>query len=101
GCIGCGLCSWVCPTKAILVVQEAERKAPSLDLGRCCMCGLCVEICPSPLALTFTSAYELCEYDKERLIYQPWRLSQPPAEPPREYVRVKDIDEKRLISHGR
>jgi formate hydrogenlyase subunit 6/NADH:ubiquinone oxidoreductase subunit I len=99
-CIGCGICAWICPTKAISMTKAGERKLPSLDLGRCCMCGLCVEKCPRKRALRFTRVYELCEYSKENLIYPPERLALPPTEPPREHVTVKDMDAKRLVSHG-
>jgi glutamate synthase (NADPH/NADH) small chain len=97
-CIGCGICAWICPTRAITIVEKGERKLPRFDLGRCCMCGLCVEKCPR--TLTFTHAYELCSYDKQSLIYPPEHFGLPPVEPSREYVTVKDLDKKRLVSHG-
>ena len=96
-CIGCGICAWICPTRAISLVNVGERRLPSFDLGRCCMCGLCVEKCPR--TLTFTRAYELSSYDRHDFVYPPERLSLPPVELPREYVTVKEIDRKKLISH--
>ena len=97
-CIGCGICAWICPTKAISMIKVGERKLPSFDLGRCCVCGLCVEKCPR--TLRFTRAYELCEYSKENLIYPPERLCLPPTELPRHYVTVRNMDRKKLVSHG-
>ena len=52
-CIGCGTCSEICPTEAIIMADRAEldeeigKKAsrPTIDYGRCCFCGLCVDIC--------------------------------------------------------
>lgn len=97
-CIGCGICAWICPTRAISLVKMNERRVPSFDLGRCCMCGLCVEKCPR--TLKFTHAYELCKYNKKDLVYAPERLSRPPTKLSRKHVTIKAMDHKRLVSHG-
>jgi len=47
-CIGCSLCSQICPPRAIKMykVPGDKRLRPGYDVGRCIFCGLCVEICP-------------------------------------------------------
>ena len=42
-CIGCGLCTVVCP-HGIFAVRE--RKAAILDRDRCMECGACAKNCP-------------------------------------------------------
>ena len=52
-CIGCGACSEICPTEAIVMVKRADLEPkdgehperPTIDYGRCCFCALCVDIC--------------------------------------------------------
>lgn len=97
-CIGCGVCAWICPTKAISLVTVNGRRLPSFDLGRCCVCGLCVEKCPRPLM--FTQAYELSAYERNDFIYSPDRLATSPVEERRKYVSVKDMNRERLVLHG-
>ena len=52
-CIGCAICSEVCPNNALNMVEydsdnpkNKRKQAPHLDLGMCSFCGLCVEHCP-------------------------------------------------------
>jgi ferredoxin len=42
-CIGCGLCTVVCPHGVFLL---AERKAEIVDRDRCMECGACARNCP-------------------------------------------------------
>lgn len=98
-CIGCGLCAWVCPPKALQIVAQSEKKFPELDLGRCCMCGLCSYICPTK-AMIMTKEYELSALSKDQFKYGPLRLSQPSPvdERGRVIARIKD---GRGVSHVR
>jgi len=43
-CIGCGACAQVCPTKAISVTDDEERRI-ELWLGRCILCARCQRSC--------------------------------------------------------
>ena len=61
-CIGCKLCTKVCPAKA--VVFKPKIKKIEYHLFRCTFCGECVEICPVK-ALVFTDEFLLSAYDKE------------------------------------
>lgn len=42
GCIGCRMCTRVCPTGAITVTDNLA----SIDYDKCISCGLCIEKCP-------------------------------------------------------
>ena len=54
-CVGCGTCGEICPTKAIVMVEQEgldssmgkKPERPAVDYGRCSFCGLCVDICVS------------------------------------------------------
>ena len=61
-CIGCRLCTRVCPAKAV-VFKEKEKKI-SYHLFRCTFCGECVNICPTK-ALEFTDEFLLADYNKD------------------------------------
>jgi len=97
-CVGCGVCAYICPNKAIKIVTVGERKLPAIDMGRCCFCRLCVDYCPRS-ALSMTKDHELAEYQRGDLKYSPARLTLPPKEPQRKLVSVKKVD-KRGVSHG-
>jgi NADH-quinone oxidoreductase subunit I len=67
-CVGCYLCSAVCPVSCISM-QSAERAdgrrwAPwfRINFARCIFCGLCEEACPT-LAIQLTSHFEFCQYN--------------------------------------
>ena len=43
-CIGCGLCTEVCPHA---VFEMDQKKARIVDFNACMECGACVNNCPS------------------------------------------------------
>lgn len=47
-CIGCGLCSRICPESAIEMKKDKKYSGvkPFTDLDYCKGCGLCAEECP-------------------------------------------------------
>ena len=98
-CIGCGVCSHVCPNRAITLVEHEGRRYPQFDYGRCCFCGFCVDHCPRA-ALRHTHEYELASYRKEDLIYSPTRSAEPPKPFERRAVTVRKLDSRLGPGHG-
>ena len=45
GCIGCGICTKICPHDAIRV----ENNLAVIDYEKCTSCGLCAAVCPKKL----------------------------------------------------
>lgn len=92
-CVGCGLCSRVCPTAAVEMVgvEGREKPLPKIDFGRCCFCGLCVDSCPR-LALRHTQLAEFSIFSREELVEPPERLGRE--------VRVEEVLEelRRFVS---
>jgi formate hydrogenlyase subunit 6/NADH:ubiquinone oxidoreductase subunit I len=69
-CIGCGICSKNCPSKAMRMVTVNKKKYPLFNLGKCIFCNECVENCPKN-AITNSSIFELATTDKSTLIINP------------------------------
>jgi NADH-quinone oxidoreductase subunit I len=77
-CIGCHMCAKICPTTCIEMVEvelpeKGKVERPQVNLGRCMMCGYCAEVCPKN-AMIVTPEYELAEYSRQGMIYDPFRL---------------------------
>ncbi|MCK4949901.1 MAG: 4Fe-4S binding protein [Thermoplasmata archaeon] len=82
-CIGCGLCSRVCPnecitmekievesTKSLRSTQDEKKgviSRPAVDIGLCLYCGFCAEYCPTD-AWEYTTIVELAELKREGLV---------------------------------
>jgi formate hydrogenlyase subunit 6/NADH:ubiquinone oxidoreductase subunit I len=76
-CIGCGLCSRDCPTKAIEMVQgDGKKRLPQLNLSKCVFCYQCAETCPKK-AIKNSLLYELATTDKSTLVKKPQSVSKP------------------------
>jgi len=76
-CISCGLCSKICPNRAIEMVEAPEalkddypKRYPKIDIGKCCFCGLCQDICPTN-ALTLGKNVFLSTFDSSTVIKYP------------------------------
>lgn len=46
-CIGCDVCSKVCPKEAISVMDAGGRLKVSIDQSKCVLCGACEPLCPT------------------------------------------------------
>jgi NADH-quinone oxidoreductase subunit I len=44
-CVSCQLCEFICPPKAIKIIEKAPREF-KIDMIRCIYCGMCEEVCP-------------------------------------------------------
>jgi NADH-quinone oxidoreductase subunit I len=88
-CIGCELCSSVCPANAITVIgaenTPTDRRSPGeryaaryeIDELRCIFCGMCEEACPTD-AIVLTPRFEMSDLRRGSLIYAKDRLLVPP-----------------------
>ena len=88
-CIGCELCSSVCPANAITVIGAEnapdDRRSPGeryaaryeIDELRCIFCGMCEEACPTD-AIVLTPRFEMADYRRGSFIYDKDRLLVPP-----------------------
>ncbi len=59
-CSNCGICSDVCPVKAI------NRKPLTLDMGKCIFCGDCQRLCPGG-AIEFTQNYKIAVDKRDKM----------------------------------
>jgi formate hydrogenlyase subunit 6/NADH:ubiquinone oxidoreductase subunit I len=73
-CVGCGMCSRVCPNDAIVMVDFKGKKCPQIHLGKCCFCALCAENCPTN-ALQMTGYVFIAGYDRSFAVYNPEKLA--------------------------
>ena len=69
GCVGCGICTRVCPSGAISFKKEGNRVVSQIDLKKCIFCGNCTYYCPKG-AVKMTKEYELAVENKEDLIVE-------------------------------
>jgi NADH-quinone oxidoreductase subunit I len=88
-CIGCELCSSVCPANAITVIgaenSPSDRRSPGeryaaryeIDELRCIFCGMCEEACPTD-AIVLTPRFEMADYRRGSFIYDKSLLLVPP-----------------------
>jgi NADH-quinone oxidoreductase subunit I len=74
-CVACNLCAVVCPVDCI-ALEKSERddgrwypESFRINFSRCILCGMCEEACPT-YAIQLTPDFELCEYDRNNLIYE-------------------------------
>lgn len=85
-CVGCGLCSRVCPPLAIEVqASETEllkERYPvrfEINMLRCIFCGYCEEVCPEE-AIIMSQDYELVFRNPEDAMYGKDKLLIPKSE---------------------
>lgn len=74
-CVGCNLCSAVCPVNCIAVKKSENSdgiwyaKTFKINLSRCIFCGLCEEACPTA-AIQLVPDIELSEFKRKKLVYE-------------------------------
>jgi len=74
-CVACNLCAVACPVDCIALQKtegEDGRWYPDffrINFSRCIMCGMCEEACPT-YAIQLTPDFELCEYDRNNMVYE-------------------------------
>jgi NADH-quinone oxidoreductase subunit I len=74
-CVACYLCAVACPVDCIALqaTEDASgRRYPEffrINFSRCIFCGLCEEACPT-YAIQLTPDFEICEYDRQKLVYE-------------------------------
>jgi len=74
-CVACNLCAIACPVDCIALQKtetEDGRWYPEffrINFSRCIMCGMCEEACPTN-AIQLTPDFEMCEYDRQNMVYE-------------------------------
>ncbi len=70
-CKSCGLCSKICPNRAIEMVEVSGKRMPLIHLDSCIFCYVCVENCPRN-AIVESTLYELASTSKDELVIRPY-----------------------------
>jgi NADH-quinone oxidoreductase subunit I len=94
-CVACYLCAAACPVDCIALqadlAENGRRYAAffRINFSRCILCGFCEEACPT-LAIQLTPDYEMCEYERQKLVYEKEDLliSGPGKYPDYDFYRV-------------
>ncbi len=74
-CVGCYLCAVACPVDCISLQATEDsygRRYPEffrINFSRCIFCGYCEEACPT-YAIQLTPDFEMCEYNRQNLVYE-------------------------------
>ena len=74
-CVGCYLCSAVCPVDCIALQSTQDsngRRYPEffrINFSRCIFCGFCEDACPT-YAIQLIPDFELAEYNRQNLVYE-------------------------------
>lgn len=74
-CVACNLCAAACPVDCIALQateDETGRRYPEffrINFSRCIFCGYCEDACPT-YAIQLIPDFEMCEYDRQNLVYE-------------------------------
>ena len=74
-CVGCYLCAVACPVDCIALQateDETGRRYPEffrINFSRCIFCGFCEDACPT-YAIQLIPDFEMCEYNRQNLVYE-------------------------------
>jgi NADH-quinone oxidoreductase subunit I len=84
-CVGCQLCEFICPPRAITIHPEeipvderwgkVEKRAKSFDIDmiRCIYCGLCEEVCPEQ-AIFLRKDYSVTGLTRQEMVHDIHKL---------------------------
>ncbi|HWQ17046.1 MAG TPA: NADH-quinone oxidoreductase subunit I [Sulfolobales archaeon] len=97
-CIGCSLCDIICPSDAIrMVLNREKKKKPVINWGRCIFCYYCVDICPVE-AFDTTTIHDMAFDKYEDMLTNLEEFTKDPRErdPSKNAMRMRiKFDEKR------
>lgn len=69
GCVGCGACSQVCPSKCIEVIDDLDSTPPKRvliqHLDACIVCGQCERYCPTQEGIRMTREWDFAGFGPE------------------------------------
>ncbi len=69
GCIGCGACAQVCPSKCIEVLDDLEASPPVRHLVQhfdsCIVCGQCERYCPTQQGIRMSTEWDFAGFKPE------------------------------------
>ena len=74
-CVACNLCAVACPPDCIALQKTEDEDGRwradffRINFSRCIMCGLCEDACPTN-AIQLTPDFEMCEYDRQNMVYE-------------------------------
>ncbi|MEO1881793.1 MAG: NADH-quinone oxidoreductase subunit NuoI [Methylococcales bacterium] len=74
-CVACNLCAVACPVDCIALQKSEDQEGRwypdffRINFSRCIMCGFCEEACPT-YAIQLTPDFEMCEYDRQSMVYE-------------------------------
>ena len=74
-CVACNLCAAACPVDCIALQKDTREDGTwypeffRINFSRCITCGLCEEACPT-YAIQLTPDFEMCEYDRQNMVYE-------------------------------
>ncbi len=78
-CVACNLCAVACPVDCIALQKTEDQHGRwypeffRINFSRCILCGMCEEACPTN-AIQLTPDFEMCEYDRQNMVYEKQHL---------------------------
>ena len=74
GCIACGACAEVCPSRAIEVRENLDKKPPTREMiwhyDLCIFCGQCERLCTTEKGVKLSNEFDLATFDRQSLFME-------------------------------